>query len=121
MRILPALLLLLACAATVRADAPGKPSSEDRANLRRYMVRNFQRIEYCYAKEQLKQPKLAGTVTIRFVIEANGKPTSVEATGLDPNVAGCIVDVVKGITFMPPTSHKPIAVEIPRTFAPPQQ
>ena len=62
-------------AGQVPAVKVGDPSAQDgldKAIIRRYIKRNVQKIQYCYEKELISNPQLAGTVTVRFTIGTDG-------------------------------------------------
>ncbi len=86
----------------------------DKAIIRRYMRRNRDRFQYCYEKELLAHPDLAGVIELGFVIQANGSVTDTSATGGSDAVAACIAGVTKAIEF--PSSHGPTEVHYPIEF-----
>jgi len=97
----------------------GQPLSAgdlDKAIIRRYIKRNVPKLQYCYEKELLTNPKLQGTVTTKFFITPNGDVASVDATGVDPTVASCIAGVVKSIVFPKPKGGGGVQVSYPFTF-----
>lgn len=69
----------------------------------RYLKRNKEKFRYCYQKELETSPRISGTVTAAFSIAADGSVSSSNAEGINPVVAGCIADAVRGIGF-PKTS-----------------
>jgi hypothetical protein len=71
----------------------------DKELIRRYMKRNLAKISYCYEKELLARPALEGTVTVNFLLSANGAVTESRATGVDAAVSSCIAGVVGAIKF----------------------
>jgi hypothetical protein len=70
--------------------------------IRRYVRRKLPRIKYCYEKQLLIKPALAGTVTTQFQISPKGKVLSVVAKGVDPTVSSCVAGVIKSIKFPAP-------------------
>ncbi|NVB83957.1 MAG: AgmX/PglI C-terminal domain-containing protein [Kofleriaceae bacterium] len=88
----------------------------DRAIIRRYIRRNIAKVQYCYEKELLARPTLAGTISITFQIDDNGHVTGAAATGMDETVASCVADVVKQIEF--PHGGGLVSVSYPFTFHP---
>jgi len=101
---------------TVAIGQPQVQGSLDRAIIRRYIKRNIRRIQYCYEKELLAKPGLAGTLSVRFVIGNTGTVGEVTATGVDPEVATCVAAVVKNIQF--PGGGAPVMITYPLTFRP---
>jgi hypothetical protein len=87
----------------------------DKAIIRRYIKRNIQKIQYCYEKQLLADPKLAGTVTTKFVIAETGKVTKSEADGVHKETASCVARVIEGIEFPKPKGG-PVSVTYPFTF-----
>jgi len=73
-----------ACAAGPRRSRrcrSGQPSAEgdlDKAIIRRYIKRNIQKIQYCYEKQLLAKPTLAGTVSAQFFSTPNGNRRAVD-------------------------------------------
>lgn len=83
---------------------PGKPKCTgdaecDRELIRRYMKRHASKFQYCYEKELLAQPKLAGTVDTLFMVSTNGQVVKVEANGVSEGVSSCVEDVIEDIQF----------------------
>ncbi len=86
--------------------------------VRRYVKRSLDRLQYCYEKQLVAAPSLAGTVTARFVIGEDGKVRSSTATGL-PSVDACVADTIRRIAFPPPTEGAKVTAEISITYKPP--
>ena len=108
-----------------RANAPtvstGQPNAQgdlDKAVVRRYIRRNIQRIQYCYEKQLLAKPNLAGTVSTEFLIKPDGTVTSATASGVDPEVASCVAAVIESIEFPKPKGGGLVRVRYPFTFHP---
>jgi hypothetical protein len=101
--------------------AIGQPSAQgdlDKAIIRRYIKRNIQKITYCYEKQLLAKPTLAGTVATQFFITPNGTVAQSTGSGVDPEVANCVADVIKGIEFPKPKGGGGVQVNYPFTFRP---
>jgi hypothetical protein len=97
------------------ADAKG---DLDKAIIRRYIRRDFQKLRYCYEKELLTDKRLGGTVTAEFTIAENGKVRSSTASGMkNTNVETCIASVIKRIEFPKPIQGT-VSVKYPMTFQP---
>jgi hypothetical protein len=99
----------------------GQPSAQgdlDKAIIRRYIKRNIQKITYCYEKELLAKPGLAGTVTTTFLIMPNGTVASSDGSGVDGSVSGCVAGVIKGIEFPKPKGGGSVKVNYPFIFRP---
>jgi hypothetical protein len=88
----------------------------DKAIIRRYMKRNVPKIQYCYEKQLLVTLTLEGTVSTQFFIAPNGSVVMSKATGVDPAVASCVADVIRGIEFPKPKGAGGVQVNYPFTF-----
>ena len=105
--------------AAVPTVSIGQPSAQgdlDKAIIRRYIKRNIQKIQYCYEKQLLAKPTLAGTVSTQFFISPNGNVTSSQGSGVDPEVSACVADVIHGIEFPKPKGGGGVQVNYPFTF-----
>lgn len=91
-------------APTVSIGQPDALGELDKAVIRRYIRRNIQKVQYCYEKQLLVKPTLAGTVSVQFYIAPSGIVMSSTAAGFDPEVARCVADVIKAIVFPKPRS-----------------
>ncbi|HRC58504.1 MAG TPA: AgmX/PglI C-terminal domain-containing protein, partial [Kofleriaceae bacterium] len=80
---------------TVSIGTPSANGDLDKAIIRRYIKRNLAKIQYCYEKELLAKPSLAGTVQTQFLIMPNGTVASASGNGVDGSVASCVAAVVK--------------------------
>lgn len=77
------------------------PPDEIRAVVRA----SYDRVRPCYEAGLARDPKLAGRVGIRFVIERDGKVSSTrvaDCTLPDCEVARCVRDELKSLTFPEP-------------------
>jgi hypothetical protein len=92
----------------------------DKAIVRRYLKRNYQRLVYCYEKEQLAKPKIAGKLVIKFEISGEGKVTSATTKGVDPEVERCVATVIKNIELPKPKDGKVVEVTTAMTYAMPK-
>jgi len=109
-----------------RADLPpvvstGQPNAIgdlDKAIIRRSIRKNIQKIQYCYEKELLAKPTLAGTVIVQFFIAPSGKVKSSTGSGVDAELARCVATMIKGIEFPKPKGGGGVQVNYPFTFRP---
>jgi biopolymer transport protein ExbD/outer membrane biosynthesis protein TonB len=90
----------------------------DKNIIRRYIRRKLPHVRYCYEKQLIAKPKLAGRVDIQFVIDAAGNVTSAAAKGMDPEVASCISTAIKSIQFPKPKGGGIVKVSYPFNFRP---
>jgi hypothetical protein len=75
----------------------------DKLIIRRYVGRKAPHLSYCYAKELLASPKLAGTVTASVTINDAGHAIASTAAGLGhAGVEACIAGVLRSIEFPRP-------------------
>ncbi|HVK86058.1 MAG TPA: AgmX/PglI C-terminal domain-containing protein, partial [Kofleriaceae bacterium] len=98
--------------------APNAQGDLDKALIRRVVRTSIPKIQYCYEKQLLVKPTLRGTVKAQFFIAHDGKVASSHAEGLDPDVANCVADVIKGLTFPAPKGGGGVQVNYPFTFRP---
>ncbi|MBA3394456.1 MAG: AgmX/PglI C-terminal domain-containing protein, partial [Deltaproteobacteria bacterium] len=103
---------------TVSIGQPNAQGDLDKAIIRRYIKRNIQKIQYCYEKELLAKSNLSGTVSTQFFITPNGNVASSTGSGVDPEVANCVANVIKGIEFPKPKGGGGVQVNYPFTFRP---
>jgi pSer/pThr/pTyr-binding forkhead associated (FHA) protein len=101
---------------TVSIGQPNAQGDLDKAIIRRYIKRNIQKIQYCYEKQLLAKPGLAGTVQTQFFITPNGNVASSSGSGVDPEVANCVADVIRGIEFPKPKGGGGVQVNYPFIF-----
>jgi hypothetical protein len=101
---------------TVSIGQPNAQGDLDKAIIRRYIKRNQQKIQYCYEKELLAKPSLAGTVMTNFLIKPNGNVSRATGNGVDPNVASCVADVIRNIEFPKPKGGGNVQVNYPFIF-----
>jgi hypothetical protein len=99
----------------------GQPNAQgdlDKAIIRRYVKRNIQKVQYCYEKQLLGSPALSGTLMVQFFIRPDGKVGSATGSGVDPEVAACVVKVIESIEFPKPQGGGGVQVNYPFTFRP---
>lgn len=95
---------------TVKLGAPVVKGALDKAIVRRYVVRNIQKIREC-----LKDAP-AGKLTLVFTIGSDGLVASSMVKGGNEAAASCVSDVIKAIEFPKPTKAD-VKVEFPITSA----
>jgi len=88
----------------------------DKAIIRRYIRRRLAQIQYCYEKELLAEPELAGAVTLEFLIGADGKVVEVAAHGMQDAVAECVATVIRKIEFPRSATRSSTRVNYPFEF-----
>lgn len=119
-------LVLLASAATVDAQPARRPAPVptvsiwalkvsgplDKNLVRRYLVRNNQKFQYCYEKQLATTPKLEGELKAAWEIKPDGKVLNVGTMGLDGEVATCSKRVLESIEYPKPRGGKSAAVNV---------
>ncbi len=90
------------------------PEGLDPNVIRRYLRQRSSEIAYCYEKELVTRPTLAGMVTARFAIGQDGRVLKADVGGLGNPVDGCIADVLRTIQF--PRSQNDYAITYPFAF-----
>jgi hypothetical protein len=103
---------------TISIGQPAVTGDLDKAIVRRYIKRNIQKLSYCYEKQLLAKPTLAGTVKAEFTIAGTGLVSASTAKGVDKNVETCFAGVIKGIEFPKPKNGKDVKVAYPFTVRP---
>jgi hypothetical protein len=91
----------------------------DKAIIRRYIKRNVEKLLSCYEGALVHKPKLAGTLTTKFGIDADGHVTSPSASGLDPKLEKCIAQTIQAIQFPKPRDNQTVSVVYALMFRPP--
>jgi Ca-activated chloride channel family protein len=93
-------------------------SALDKNVIRRYVRMRLNAIRYCYERARLKEPTLAGTVTVHFAIDKTGMVVQARADGMKhPVVENCIADVVRRIRF-PATDEGLVQITYPFVLQP---
>lgn len=95
--------------------------SLSRAEVDRVIQRHLVQIRYCYQTRMQRDPSLAGTVAMRFVIAGDGSvsraDTARDTTG-DPQIGACIARRIQGMRFPEPRGAGIVHVKYPFVFAP---
>lgn len=125
------LTLVVALAAVLTASAAqarrsggpvvGQGGPLPRPVIRRVILRGLGSIRYCYEKELLRRPKLAGRVVVHFTISPSGKVQAarVKSSTLGaPKAARCVVARVRRLVFPAPLGGGIVKVNYPFVFKP---
>jgi hypothetical protein len=97
--------------------ATSNATDDDRVMIRRNIKRQLSTIQDCYEKQLLGHPDLAGTVTLKLTLAADGNVVAATGSGLQADVDACVANVVKTIHFDKP-SRAPLNISYPFTFMP---
>ena len=106
---------------TMTTGQPVVMGSLDREIIRRVVRAHLAQVRYCYERRLAVNPTLAGQVSLRFVIGADGRVTAVTVAkdGLgDAEVASCLVARAKMWVFPQPAGGGIVTVTYPFRFAP---
>lgn len=103
-------------------SAPATEQPAQAANLPKDVVtaeidRNMKSLTACYDDELKAKPALSGTVTTSFVVQPNGKVSSVkitESTLKDQSVEMCVIEIYSKMQF--PKAELKTEVTFPLTF-----
>jgi hypothetical protein len=107
--------------AQVRQGKATVQGSLDKEIIRRLVRTHINEVRSCYSAGLKKNPKLAGRVTVNFVISGSGTVVSsmVESTTLaDTTVENCIAKAVKRWRFPKPTGDANVIVSYPFDLSP---
>lgn len=109
-----------------RRERPEKVEEDGDSRLPPHVIRrivraNAGRFRLCYQSALQANPGLAGGVTTRFLIGADGKVKSAQTLSADlPDkaVAACVTRSFYGLAFPEPPGGRPVTVTYPLTFSP---
>ena len=92
-------------------------SGFDVATVTRTLNKSTASFVLCYESSATANPNIAGTTTLTFKIDSDGKVSGADTTGgLDREVERCLVNVANGIAF-PKTRNASATVSYPLTFS----
>jgi TonB family protein len=108
--------------AEAEPGTPAAPKPTGRlapAQIQKVMRANFSSFRKCYEKGLADDPKLAGRVTVRFVIDLDGTVSSASGASdfADHEIDTCVVGVVKKLVFPKPEGGI-VSVSYPIVFSP---
>jgi hypothetical protein len=85
------------------------------ALVRGVIDRNYKRYRLCYEKGLARNRKLHGQVVLRFVIDRDGRPSSVGNAGStvpDAQVIACFMAAIAPLSFPEPDAKSPKGVNV---------
>lgn len=94
--------------------------SLDKDEIRRVVHRHVSEVKYCYERALVKDPTLAGKVTIAFTIDPEGLVSTAsikDDTLADASVGKCIVKAVQRWTFPKPVGGGMVVAKYPFVFS----
>jgi hypothetical protein len=103
---------------SARLGQPTVSGPLDKAIVRRYLKRNITKLQYCYEKQLLVKPTLAGELAITFTIDDTGKVPSAISKGLDADVASCVTTVIEAIEYPKPKDGGTVSVAVKVRYKP---
>jgi hypothetical protein len=90
--------------------------------IQRIVRQNYGRFRLCYENGLRSNPKLAGKVTVRFVINKDGAVSGVslvkDTTMPDANVSACVTRAFTSLSFSQPNGTGVVIVTYPILFSP---
>lgn len=101
---------------------PGKTmvrGSLDKDVIRRVIRKSQNQVRYCYERALVNNPELAGRITVKFVISAEGNviKAAIASTSLEnEGVEKCVVRVVRRMRFPAPQGGGIVVVNYPFIF-----
>jgi TonB family protein len=93
--------------------------SLDGNKVREVVSSHHAELRSCYERALLETPTLAGTFTVRIVLDKNGSVGSagIQGSSLQSlSMHRCVLQLVRGWRFPPPSDGKAAAIEYPLTF-----
>lgn len=100
------------------AGQPNVQGDLDKPTIRFTVLQRITEIRGCYEAKLADHPGLSGVVQTQFFITPNGTVASAAASGLDPEVATCISNVIRTLVFPKPDGGGGVQVNYPFTFRP---
>lgn len=101
--------------------SPPPADDGERAAINRTLSLRVNTARHCYERELQRVPSLAGTVTLDFVVQANGAATDVRVsqnTSNDEGLGACLTAMIMRTRFPPEVARNPITISYPFVFAP---
>jgi len=97
-----------------KSDRPKIIWCPDKAIYRRVIKQHIAGVTRCYESALLRDPSLAGTVNVRFLIGTKGKVHYANAAGVSPDLAVCVGQAIAALEF--PRGPENVTVDYPFTF-----
>lgn len=91
----------------------------DQAAVRSTLAGNDNQYQYCYRKELIRDPSLAGRLDVHFQIDANGLVQSAtvhNSTIGNDRIEECVVNRVRAARYPAPGNGQPVSVAWPVEF-----
>lgn len=95
---------------------PQVQGAMDKPSIRARVRAELPAIKACYERALATKPTLTGTVQAQFFISPNGVVAASSASGVDPEVATCVADLIKALEFGKPSGGGGAQVNYPFTF-----
>ena len=93
----------------------------DTQSIQRVIDEHADEARYCYQRERIASPSLAGTVAVKFVIAPSGSVRSSEVTqpiAQSPALGECVASQVRNWVFPKPDGNGSLIVTHPFVFSP---
>lgn len=98
--------------------AVAEPRGFDKELIRRVVKEHQSQVRYCYERALQRRPGLAGKVTVRWVIDVEGRALQAQARGFDDDVDDCLERRVGGWRFPKLGAGAAVVVSYPFVFKP---
>jgi hypothetical protein len=102
----------------LKLDTPKIKGALDPVIVRRFLMRNKNRLLYCYEKRLLAKPGIAGKLTATYSIGPDGTVHDAAAKGVDDEVAACVGQTLDSIEYPKPSDGAKVSVTFSATFKP---
>lgn len=103
----------------ITSSEPTVMGSLDKELIRQVIKRNINQIRYCYESQLTRNPKLAGKVSVKFVISASGSVAQsqvAQATTNNAELETCVAGRVRTWVFPKPKGGGVVIVTYPFVF-----
>jgi len=94
--------------------------SLDKSDIKEVMQKNASRFRYCYERELVKNPALAGRVMVAFTISSTGSvaaATVISSTMGNTAVESCLTGAIRRLKFPAPVAGGIVQVKWPFVFS----
>jgi hypothetical protein len=101
---------------TVTPESPTVSGDIDRDGLQQVFKGGAARLRYCYEKQLMRNPALAGRLVVTFTVETGGRVSDAVVDGPDHEVDQCVAAAVKTWEF--PNVRSPVKIVYPFVLSP---
>ena len=90
----------------VQLEPPRVSDGLDQALIRERLTGLREAFRGCYTTALVTRPTLEGKIGVQFLIASNGRVSIAEAVGVDPELAACMKELVRGLEFPKLDGHR---------------